>query len=313
MTVSAVVRELLEVPWSRAKQLCTSGRVRVDGAPARDPAARVPAGACVEVDPGAPKERRGVLARERVLHVDTDVIVVSKPAATLTVPYHPDDRDTLADQARAYLRRLEQRRRHRDPMVGVVQRLDKDTTGVLVFARTMKAKRSLQDQLRAHSVTRRYVALVHGEAKDGRHETLIVQDRGDGLRGSWGTRPAHRGPAPKDAKRAVTHVLVRKQLRGATRVECRLETGRQHQIRIHLSEAGNPLIGEAVYIRDYDGPRSPGPRPVLHAFELAFDHPRSGARLRFEEPPPPDFLAVESALSLPAEEDARLRRSAHCD
>jgi 23S rRNA pseudouridine1911/1915/1917 synthase len=297
-TAAAVVRELLDVPWSKAKRLCASGRVWVDGERARDPARRVPAGARVEVDPTAPKERRGVLAAGRVLHVDADVVVVAKPAATLTVPYHASDRDTLADQTRAFLRRSRRGRRGgRDPMVGVVQRLDKDTTGVLVFARNMKAKRALQEQLRAHSVTRRYLAIVHGEAASGRHETAIVQDRGDGLRGSWGTRPQHRGAPPREAKRAVTHVAVKERLRGATLVECRLETGRQHQIRIHLSEAGHPLVGETVYIRDHEGPRLEAPRPMLHALELAFDHPRTKERVRFEQAPPRDFDTVRRRLT----------------
>lgn len=297
-TVAAVVRELLDLPWSKAKRLCATGRVWVDGARARDPAMRLAAGARVAVDPTAPKERPGLLAKERVIHLDGDVIVVDKPAATLTVPYHADDRDTLADQVRAYLRRASKgRRRNRDPMVGVVQRLDKDTTGVLVFARTMKAKRALQAQLRDHSVTRRYVALVNGAAASGRHESWIVPDRGDRLRGSWGTRPEHRGPRPKAAKRAVTHVTAKEALEGATLVECRLETGRQHQIRIHLSEAGHPLVGEAVYVRDHEGPRVEAPRPMLHAAELAFDHPRTGARVRFLAEPPEDLRAMRRRLT----------------
>jgi 23S rRNA pseudouridine1911/1915/1917 synthase len=294
-TVSAVVRELYAIPWSKARGLCESGRVRVDGAAVRDPAARVKAGARVEVDPTAPKRTKGVLSRESILHVDADVIVVSKPAGVLTLPYDETDRDTLADRTRAALRRMDRRRR--DPMVGVVQRLDKDTTGVLVFARHMSAKRALEAQLREHSVTRRYLAIAHGEVRDMRRETFIVQDRGDGLRGSWGTMPFHRGPPPRDAKRAVTHVRRRERLSGATLVECRLETGRQHQIRIHLSESGHPLVGEPVYVRDFPGPRIAAPRPMLHATELAFDHPRTGERVRFEEPPPDDFEEMRRALA----------------
>ncbi len=294
-TVSAVVREHLALPWSKARALCTSGRVYVDGRRALDPAARVAAGARVEVRASAPRLRKGVLPREAVLHVDADVIVVNKPAGVLTLPYEEDDRDTLADRTRAALRRMD--RRAHDPMVGVVQRLDKDTTGVLVFARNPKAKRALEAQLRAHTVTRRYLAIVHGAARDGRHETFLVQDRGDGLRGSWGRSRHHRGPPPEGAKRAVTHVRVLAPLRGATLVECRLETGRQHQIRIHLSEAGHPLVGESVYVRGFAGPRIEAPRPMLHAIELAFDHPRTGERVRFAQDPPDDFADTLRALS----------------
>ena len=103
------------------------------------------------------------------------------------------------------------------------------------------------------------------------YDTLLVPDRGDGLRGSWGVfRPATRRAAA-EARQAVTHVQVQERLRGATLVACELETGRQHQIRIHLAEAGHPLVGETVYVRDFADPGLPAPRP---------DAPRRGARLR---------------------------------
>ncbi len=293
-TLAALVREATGLSWGRARTLCASGRVTVDGERAVDPATRPEVGATVETHPTAPRLRRGVLSREAILHVDSDVVVVAKPAGVLTVPFEEGDRDTLVDLTRAALRRMD--RRARDPMVGAVQRLDKDTTGVLVFARTMQAKRALEEQLRAHTVTRRYLALVHGEAHDGTHDTWLVQDRGDGLRGSWGRTSYHRGPAPRDAKRSMTHVRMRERLAGATLVECRLETGRQHQIRIHLSEAGHPLIGEPVYVRGLPGPRVEAPRPMLHAVELGFDHPRAGVRVRFEAPPPADFERMLEAL-----------------
>jgi 23S rRNA pseudouridine1911/1915/1917 synthase len=297
VTLAAFVRELLgNIPWSKARELAASGRVWIDGERARDPAMRITEGMEVEVDPEAPRERRGVLGKDAILHVDADVVVVDKPAGVLTVPYEEGDRDTLVDLTRAALRRMS-RGADRDPMVGAVQRLDKDTTGVLVFARTMRAKRSLEEQLREHSVTRRYRAIAHG-AFEGRRrfETSLVQDRGDGLRGSWGSMPWHRGPAPEDAKRAITHVELALALRGASLVECRLETGRQHQIRIHLSESGHPIVGETVYVRGFDGPRIEAPRPMLHALELAFDHPKSGARVRFEKDPPADFSALLERL-----------------
>src|SRR5690606_10082912 len=174
-TISAVVRELCGLPWSKARELCTSGRVRVDGRRALDPAARVRAGAQVEVDERAPRLRKGVRARARIVHVAADVVVVDKPAGVLTVPYEQGDRDTLVDQTRAALRRMDPRAR--DPMVGAVQRLDKETTGVLVFARTMKAKRSLEEQLRVHGVTRRSPAIVHGPARTARLAPLLAPAR----------------------------------------------------------------------------------------------------------------------------------------
>ena len=177
-----------------------------------------------------------------------------------------------------------------NPTLRAVQRLDKDTSGLLVFARNVAAQRALQLQLARGEVSRRYEALVHGAAADAVYESWLVEDRGDGLRGSWGA--GQMPPPPPGARHAVTRVRVLETLRGATRIACELETGRQHQIRIHLAEAGHPLVGEPVYIRDFRGPLIPAPRPLLHAGALGFLHPRDGRPLRFEEPPPADFAEV---------------------
>jgi 23S rRNA pseudouridine1911/1915/1917 synthase len=179
----------------------------------------------------------------------------------------------------------------------VVQRIDKDTTGLLVFARTLAAKRNLQQQLRVHSIERRYLALVHGVlGEPATIDTRLVRDRGDGLRGSFGHFRKPRGPLPADAQRALTHVAPLEPLAGATLIECRLHTGRQHQIRIHASELGHPLVGERVYIRDYSGPRNDAPRPMLHAAVLGFDHPGHGRTVRFEQEPTEDFAMLLARL-----------------
>jgi len=287
-TLAAMVRLLVpDASWSKARELCASGRVTVDGDLVRDDAARVKAGQTVVVDPEGKRQIEGAIDDDSLLYSDADVIVVRKPPGVMTCPYEDGDRGTLVDRVRSHLRRTT---KSRDPMLGVVQRLDKDTSGILVFARSMRGKRSLELQLRAHTVLRRYVAIVHGEARgEATIRSEIVQDRGDGLRGSWGTRPSHRGETPHDAKHAVTHVRAIEALRGATLVECKLETGRQHQIRIHLSEAGHPLVGEQVYIRGFEGPRIEAPRPMLHARELGFEHPADGRLGRWDDPPPADF------------------------
>ncbi len=289
-TVAAAVRAHLGVSWGRARDLCASGRVWIDGARCTDAARRLREGERLRIDERAPRLRSGTLPREALVHVDPDVVVVRKPAGLLTVPFEPGDRDTLVDQTLAALRPRQK------GSLGVVQRLDKDTTGLLVFARNLPAKRHLAQQLRRHTIDRRYLAIAHGEARDATHDTLLVQNRGDGLRGSWGVFLRPKGDAPRSARRALTHVRVLEHLRGATLVECRLETGRQHQIRIHLSEAGTPLVGERVYVRDYDGPRIEAPRPMLHATHLAFTHPRTGGRVAFDEPPPDDFREVLERL-----------------
>jgi 23S rRNA pseudouridine1911/1915/1917 synthase len=136
---------------------------------------------------------------------------------------------------------------------------------------------------------RMYVCAAHGVVTAGRIESNLVVDRGDGLRGS--TSDPNRG------KRAVTHVTVRQALRGATLCEVRLETGKTHQIRIHLAESGHPLVGEPVYIRDYGGTLMSSPRLLLHAATLGFEHPITGEHVSLSSPLPPDFTAVIERLS----------------
>ena len=247
----------------------------------------------MDVDPRARRIRAAELPDDAVVHLDRDVVVVYKPAGLMTVPFRPDDRDTLVDRLRVMLKR----RLGRPVELGVVQRLDKDTTGILVFACNLAAKRVLQQQLRVHAIERRYLALVHGDLHGARKaESHLLRDRGDGLRGSYGHFRKPRGPVPADAQRAVTEFAAQEPLQGATLVGCKLHTGRQHQVRIHLSEAGHPLVGERVYIRDYRGPRIEAPRPMLHATRLGFSHPRTEAWLQFDAPPPEDFQQVLGQL-----------------
>ena len=293
-TVAAIVREQTGAAWSRARGLCSEGRVTVNGERCLDSALRVPPGAVVVVDERAAKVRPGALPESAIAYFDRDLVVVDKPAGMLSVAYEPGDKDTLADCTRALLRQM--RGRGFDRALGVVHRLDKDTSGLIVFARTADAKRILAAQFRAHHIERVYHAIAHGEVAAKRIETRLVTDRGDGIRGSYGHFRRPRGGIPPEAKRSVTHVQPISPLAGATLVECRLETGRQHQIRIHLSELGHPLVGERVYIRDYAGPKIESARPMLHARVLGFVHPRTGQRMSFEREAPEDFRAMIESL-----------------
>jgi len=336
-TLASLMRELSPgTPWSRARELCRSGRVWVDGERAADPARRMAAGERVELRTGARALRREPVPREAVVHLDADLVVVRKPAGMLTVPFAKEDRDTLLSLTRVAVRRLEAVRsqapkRDHNPSLRAVQRLDKDTSGLVVFARNVRAQRRLQEQLGEHSVTRRYLAIVHGAAEDAVYDTLLVPDRGDGLRGSWGQGgiganlkvgeglapsregggaggenrtfpPTREGASPSPtskARQAVTFVTVLERLVGATLVACELATGRQHQIRIHLAEAGHPVVGETVYIRDWRRPLLAAPRLMLHAAVLGFVHPRTSRPVRWEDPPPADFAAVLARLRPP--------------
>jgi 23S rRNA pseudouridine1911/1915/1917 synthase len=309
-TLAAVVRGLMDgLSWNRSRDLVRNGRVKVGGKLHFDPAERVATGALIEVNPTAQRRQAPVLERERLIHVDRDIVVVRKPAGLLSVPYDDrDDRDTLIERTRQALRE----RGNRDPderassssgsrpdkrdLLGVVQRLDKDTSGLLVFARSRPGRKGLEAQFRAHTIERRYVALVHGRAEAAVHESFLMPDRGDGLRGSWRGRSP-----PKIAKKAITKVRVEKRLRGpfgeVTLISCRIETGRQHQIRIHLSEAGNPLVGEQVYGRGHRPNKVEVARPMLHAASLGFIHPVNERPLRFEDPLADDFRALLDSLS----------------
>jgi 23S rRNA pseudouridine1911/1915/1917 synthase len=211
------------------------------------------------------------------------VVVVDKPAGISTVPYDENERGTL-DQL--VMETISERGR-RAPL-GIVHRIDKETSGVVVFARTVAAKLALKNQFRFHTVGRRYVALAHGQVRSSTIQSRLVQDRGDGRRGSTDDEALGR--------EAITHVKWLESLRGATLVECRLETGRTHQIRIHLAERGHPLVGERVYSKNYRGELIAAPRLMLHARELAFEHPTTGQRLSFEQPLPPDMVSVLASL-----------------
>ncbi len=293
-TVAAVVRQQTGVAWSRARRLCSEGRVTLDGQLCLDPASRVAAGMVVAVDQRAPKLRTGPLAENAIVFYDRDFVVVDKPAGMLSIADAPGNRETVADYIRTLLRRLDGR--SVDAKLGVVHRLDKDTSGLMVFARTAHAKRTLAAQFREHTIDRVYHAIAHGTVTATSVETYLVLDRGDGMRGSYGHFRRQGGDPPTDAKRSVTHIRPIAALMAATLVECRLETGRQHQIRIHLSELGHPLIGERVYIRDYAGPRIEAMRPMLHARTLGFAHPRTAERILFQREPPDDFKATIESL-----------------
>jgi 23S rRNA pseudouridine1911/1915/1917 synthase len=164
-----------------------------------------------------------------------------------------------------------------------VHRLDKETSGLVVFTRTWLAKQRLAAQFRSHTVHRRYLAIAHGDVRSATVRTHLMENRGDGLR-------------PAAARLAITHFERLEALRGATLVACRLETGRTHQIRIHLSESGHPLVGERVYVRGFAGPALPAPRLMLHAAELGFVHPVTEREVSWECELPEDMKETLARL-----------------
>jgi 23S rRNA pseudouridine1911/1915/1917 synthase len=234
-----------------------------------------------------------------IRHADEQIVVVEKPPG-LTTMRHAEETAEFGARARRFLPTtladllpgLLAHGTGRPAPVRAVHRLDKETSGLVVFARTAAAESNLGRQFRAHTTERVYLAIVRGQARPGRIESWLIKDRGDGRRGS--------SPQPGEGQRAVTHVRVVEQLGDFTLVECRLETGRTHQVRIHLGEAGTPLCGERVYDRPLNGRPLPdtsgAPRIALHAATLGFDHPATGRRMHFTSPLPPDLAKLVERL-----------------
>jgi 23S rRNA pseudouridine1911/1915/1917 synthase len=343
---AALRRRLPDKSWSEVRALCTTGKVSLDGERALDPAARVRAGQRVELRPNAPRPQT-LPAGFRIALEDAHLVMIEKPSGISSVPYDRKETGTALDLIRAAWRRAG-KRATATPLY-TVHRIDKDTSGLIVFAKTRLAERALHDVFQRHAATRAYLAVAEGEVAAQRIESHLVADRGDGIRGSIergnparvpapsrdGLRRAERHPAqadlrggpepgfvhahrrPSEGQLAITYVQPLRRYaprpgRGksttaggasgpiiATLCRVRLETGRTHQIRIHLSERGHPLVGETVYIRDLlrvGRQPLPAPRLMLHAGLLGFPHPVTGAPIELRADPPEDFLTFIDAL-----------------
>jgi 23S rRNA pseudouridine1911/1915/1917 synthase len=338
-TLAAVLRTRFGLSWSQAKRLVEKQHVKVSGQVESDVARRLKAGKRVELaagtverkEPGkqetgdkkeesgkagvrkprsgraAPpgKERRPAkkspdveIPGIEIVYSDESVVVVDKPAG-LTTMRHKEEAEEFGERGQRFLPKtladlLPSLLGAPGRPVIAVHRIDRDTSGLVVFARTRASADHLARQFRKHTVDRRYLALTRGAPAAGRIESVLVRDRGDGRRGS--TRKTN----PPDGKRAVTHVKVLETFGDVALVECRLETGRTHQVRIHLGEAGAPLCGEKVYDRPINGKPPPdgsgAARPMLHAARLGFVHPDSGEALSWEAQPPGDFAGLLGRL-----------------
>jgi 23S rRNA pseudouridine1911/1915/1917 synthase len=295
---AALRRRLPGKSWGEVRRLCATGKVRLDQELVLDPAARIASGQTIAIDVTAPRPRQS-LPGFRIVFEDGHLVVIEKPSGVSSVPFERKETGTAMDLVRAAWRQVG-KRATATPLY-VVHRIDKDTSGLLCFAKTRLAERALHGVFQRHEADRVYLAVAEGEVPALRIESRLVADRGDGIRGS--TRRAGEG------QRAVTHVEPLRQLHGArqgkeigravpalaTLCRVRLETGRTHQIRIHLAERGHPIVGETVYVRDLlrdGGAPLPSPRLLLHAARLGFPHPVTGAPLAWRSAPPPDYTAV---------------------
>ena len=287
--VDRVVALLTELPRSEVTALVADGRVLVDGRPVTTKSRRMAEGEELTVD--LPDRVPVVLEPDAavevpVVHVDDDVIVVDKPPGLVV---HPGAGNPTGTLVQGLLARYPELASVGEPdRPGIVHRLDAGTSGLLVVARTAEAYASLVAQLQARTVDRRYLALVvrHVEGPAG------VVDAPIGRSGSDPTRMAVRA----DGREARTQYEVEARFdepAPCTLVVCRLETGRTHQIRVHLAAIGHPVVGDPRY---GSSGAVQAPRPFLHAFRLAFDHPATGERVAFSSPLPPDLEAVRASL-----------------
>jgi 23S rRNA pseudouridine1911/1915/1917 synthase len=281
-----IVALVADVSRSEAATLIAAGGAFVDGVVATSGKIRLVEGQRIDVEPAAlpmvPLPAADPSVVFGVVHVDDAVIVVDKPAGLVVHPGAGNADGTLVNGLLAQFAELEGVGERIRP--GIVHRLDAGSSGLLVVARTQDAADRLIEQFADHSATRRYEALVWGvpEAPHGIIDGPIGRDRGDPLKMAVVANGRYARTDYQVIGTYSSPALV-------SRLECRLETGRTHQIRVHLSSIDHPLVGDPVY-----GQRKPTlglTRPFLHAAELAFDHPLTGERVTFHSPLAADLQA----------------------
>ena len=280
---------LADVTRSRAGTLIRDGLVLVGGVPQTKAGFKPRCGdeLRVELPEAAPARVEAQDIPLEILYQDADLAVVYKPSGMVVHPAAGNPDGTMVNALLQHLDRLSGIGGEIRP--GIVHRIDKDTSGLLLVAKNDFSHASLSEQIKAHSVQRAYMAIVQG-----------------GMREDCGTVEGPIGRHPTDRKKmaivpggrdAVTHWRVLEELKGATLLECRLTTGRTHQIRVHMASIGHPLLGDPLY-----GPKKM-PYPVqggqlLHAFRIGFVHPRTGKEMLFEAPPEARFLDWQRRLKL---------------
>jgi 23S rRNA pseudouridine1911/1915/1917 synthase len=295
---------------SRLKQLLLDGEVRVSARTIKDPAYRVKSGDAVvlRVPPPQPAKPAAQKIPLKIVYEDDQIVVIDKPAGLVVHPAAGNEDGTLVNALIAHCgESLSGIGGEKRP--GIVHRLDKDTSGLLVVAKTDKAHRALSEQFADHGRTgplvRAYLALVWGvpDPRRGVINAPIARD----------PKSRERMAVLPGGRRAVTRYELRERYAGenglpvASLVECRLTTGRTHQIRVHLTRIGHPLVGDEVYGAGYRSKASQMPpdarrlmprfrRQALHAYQLGFAHPKTGETMLFESPLPADISRLVDTL-----------------
>jgi len=302
---SVLARLIPQHSRTRIKGWIESGAVKLNRAACK-PRDLVEAGSRVRVQMTTDEVAQPQVLPEaialRLVHEDRDVLVIDKPAGLVVHPGAGNPRHTLQNALLGWDPGLAAL-----PRAGLIHRLDKDTSGLLVVARTPQAQTSLSRQLEARTMAREYVAACVGVMTGGGTvDEPIGRHRGDRL------RMAIRG----SGRPAVTHYRVLERFRAHSYLSVKLETGRTHQIRLHLSHIKYPIVGDPVYGGRFGLPRGATPglidtlrgfkRQALHAATLGFDHPRTGKPLLLQSPVPEDFAQLLGALREDARDAARV-------
>jgi len=300
-TILTVLRQQLpdQPSWSAVRKMLQGRFVAIGGVLCIDEARRLGQGEAVTVSdrpiPPPPTDKDVA-----VRYVDKEIVIVEKPSGMVTLRRASDlswswtrkNQQPTLDECvpriigeHAAKKNNAERRDKSLPKLLSVHRIDRDSSGLLVFARTEEAQKKVIEQFAAHNAVRKYFALVSGRIADQTVKSQFIRDRGDGIRGS--TTDTTIG------QEAITHFRTLRTIGDYSELECRLETGRTNQIRIHLAELGHPICGDIKYRGAFEQPpvmdESRVHRMALHAAQLKFDHPTTRTEMNFETPWPPDM------------------------
>ena len=269
------------------QKLVAAGKVRVNGEVKEEKKYKVKAGDLLEMQIPEPVQTENALPEDiplDIVYEDEDVAVINKPRGMVVHPAPGNETGTMVNALLYHFKDLSSVGGVVRP--GIVHRIDKDTSGLIMVAKNDKAHLSLSEQLKVHSITRVYQAVVWNNFKEeeGTVDAPIARD----------PKNRFRMAVTEGGRRAVTHYRVLERFGAFTLIECRLETGRTHQIRVHMAYRKHPLLGDALYGPDKNPYGAQG--QMLHARVLGFDHPSTGERLVFECEPPAEFSRVLERL-----------------
>lgn len=281
------VKENAQITRSRAQKLIEDGHILIDGVLPTKSGQMLRPGQCITIEIPAPVEMTAV-AQDipiDIIYQDDYLAVVNKPCGMVVHPAAGNPDGTMVNALLGKLDHLSGIGGELRP--GILHRIDKDTTGLLLVAKNDEAHTALSAQIAAHTMGRVYLAILQG---------VLKQDEGD-VDAPIGRHPTDRKKMAivRGGREAQTHYKVLERLRGATLIEARLRTGRTHQIRVHMASLGHPVMGDPLY-GPHKCPLSGLDHQLLHACRIAFDHPADGARLTFAVEPPEEFLTYYEKL-----------------